>query len=53
MITVLDPETGPGALFVLPSPPPFTMAVDGLKFDRGDLGVDQDYNIGLVPTNGK
>ena len=44
MITVLDPETGSGALFVLPYPPPFTMAVDGLKFDRGDLGVDRDYH---------
>ena len=29
---------------VLPSPPPFTMAVDGLKFDRCDLGVDRDYH---------
>ena len=53
MITVLDPETGSGALFVLPSPPSFTMAVDGLKFDRGDLVVDRNYNIGLDPTNGK
>ena len=50
MITVLDPETGSGALFVLPSPPTFTMAVE---FDRGDLGVDRDYNIGHDPTNGK